>query len=156
MKRLTYGIKHKNENGVALILAMMLMVALSLLTVNSFEMLIGSIRISRNHKDDLQAFYAAEAGIEDTVSQLRISGPPSFDSFSGSLAEYQYEVDFFEDGFSDKPSPMLNEFDFESVGTAGNFTRTLRARIKIVATPEYPNPVNYSVVIKSIWGEKEM
>lgn len=154
MKRLTYGIKHKNENGVALILAMMLMVALSLLTVNSFEMLIGSIRISRNHKDDLQAFYAAEAGIEDTVSQLRISG--SCGNFNGSLDEYQYSVTYISGGFPDKPPPVLDEFDYESVGTAGNFTRTLRARIKIVATPEYPNPVNYSVVIKSIWGEKEM
>jgi len=149
MKRLAYLIKPKNEKGVALILALMLMVALSLLAITSFEILSGSIRIARNHKDDLRALYVAEAGIEDGVSQLRESGTcPS--QITGNVGGYTYNVTVNQSG-----SGSGSIIDFESVGTSGNFQRTLVARARIIETPEYPNPVNFSVAVL-YWKEKEM
>jgi len=145
MRHLAYQIKTKNEKGVALILALMLMTALSLLTVNSFEMLSSSIRIAANHKDDLQALYVAEAGIEDGVQRMRSTGGCS--DFTGSVGGYQYTVTVTTVG--------TNLLKFLSVGNSGNFPRTLEAEVKVVGTPEYPDPDNYSVAVM-YWKEKEM
>jgi Tfp pilus assembly protein PilX len=151
MKNLIQRNKLNNERGVALILAMMVMVALSLLTVNSFEMLSGSIRISRNHKDDLQALYVAEAGIEDAIIQLRydrnwIAG---FDEKDFDGNKYTVVVTVVETVGTDNSVIKLL-----STGKAGNFQRTLEAQAKIIGTEEF-SPLEYSVAVL-YWKEKEM
>ena len=153
MKNLIQRNKLNNERGVALILAMMVMVALSLLTVNSFEMLSGSIRISRNHKDDLQALYVAEAGIEDAIIQLRYDRywhagflDPGKD-FNGN--KYIVEVE--------NPDPDSGSQDIvkiTSTGKVGNFSRVLEAQAKIIGTEEF-SPLEYSVAVL-YWKEKEI
>jgi len=145
MKNLIQRNKLNNERGVALILAMMVMVALSLLTVNSFEMLSGSIRISRNHKDDLQALYVAEAGIEDAVIQLRVSRNwiAGFDEKDFDGNKYTVVVTV---GTDNSVITLL------STGKAGNFQRTLEAQVKIIGTEEF-SPLEYSVAVL-YWKEK--
>jgi len=149
MKNLIQINKLNNERGVALILAMMVMVALSLLTVNSFEMLSGSIRISRNHKDDLQALYVAEAGIEDAVIQLRVSRNwiAGFDEKDFDGNKYTVVVTVVETVGTDNSVIKLL-----STGKAGNFQRTLEAQAKIIGTEEF-SPLEYSVAVL-YWREK--
>jgi len=144
MKNLIQRNKLNNERGVALILAMMVMMALSLLTVNSFEMLSSTIRISRNHKDDLQALYVAEAGIEDAVIQLRVSR--------------NWTAGFVEKDFDGNKYTVVVTADnlvitLLSTGKAGNFQRTLEAQVKIIGTEEF-SPLEYSVAVL-YWIEKK-
>jgi Tfp pilus assembly protein PilX len=150
MKNLIQRNKLNNERGVALILAMMVMVALSLLTINSFELLTSSIRISRNHKDDIQALYVAEAGIEDAIIQLRgnrnwTAGFVEKD-FDGN--KYTVVVTVVETVGTDNLVITLL-----STGKAGNFQRTLEAQVKIIGTEEF-SPLEYSVAVL-YWIEKK-
>jgi Tfp pilus assembly protein PilX len=145
MKTIIQEQKQKNKRGVVLILAMFVMVALSLLTITSFELLTGSIRIAKNHKEDLQALYVAEAGIEEGVKRMRATGTCS--SFGPETwAGYQYTVTV---------ETVDSDLKFTSVGSVGYFQRTLEARVKVVETPEFPVPHNYSVAVM-YWKEKEM
>ena len=144
MKTLIQRLKPKDKKGVALILALMLMTALSLLTITSFEILTGSIGIARNHKDDLQSLYVAEAGIEDAILQLRFSW--SVSSTSGSLDGNTYTLTV--------TTVSADIKNIESQGTAGIFQRTLIARVKKINTVEYA-PLQYSVAVM-YWREKEM
>jgi type II secretory pathway component PulK len=149
MKNLIQRNKLNNERGVALILAMMVMVALSLLTVNSFEMLSGSISISRNHKDDLQALYVAEAGIEDAIIQLRYDrnwGVGFLDGKDFNGNKYIVEIE--------NPSGSQDIVKITSTGKVGNFSRVLEAQAKIIGTEEF-SPLEYSVAVL-YWKEKEI
>ena len=156
MKNLIQRNKLNNERGVALILAMMVMVALSLLTINSFELLTSSIRISRNHKDDIQALYVAEAGIEDAILDLRLLwSVSSFTSRNLDGNTYTLTVNtvsaetIYEAGYEAGEYLII-----ESQGTVGNFQRTLTAMVKQIDTVEFA-PLKYSVAVM-YWREREM
>jgi Tfp pilus assembly protein PilX len=110
-----FKIKQDNERGVALILAMMLMMALSLLTINSFEMLSSSINIARNHKDDLQALYIAEAGIEDAILQLRSPGDFTSAGYTKYIDGNSFLVKVTTSGTDGSGNQLI--VDIESKGT---------------------------------------
>jgi hypothetical protein len=152
MKTLNQISKQSNKRGVILILAMFIMVALTLLTLTSFELLISTIRISGNHKNDLQALYVAEAGIEEGVKRMRLSSNGSCIGFGPETwSGYQYTVTVGTVVVAGQPLPDLI---FTSVGNVGYFQRTLEARVKVIKTPEFPD-YKFSVAVL-YWREREM
>ena len=142
--------RYKDESGAALVIAMILMLALVVFTLSAFELLTASVQISGNHKNDSQALYVADAGIEDAIYQLRLDR-----NWNTGFTD----KDFSGNSYTVSVTPVITDglgnqvvVDVESAGTAGNFTRAIIARIKIVGTPEFPELV-YSVAMLS-WKEK--
>jgi Tfp pilus assembly protein PilX len=117
----------ENQQGVALIIALIVMTTLSVLVIASLEMLTTNVQISTNHTHELQALYVAEAGVEDAISELRAD--------SGWNA-----------GFTDKefPTGTGNSYTvsvtgtspkvIRSTGTVGDFQKTLQVQVAVNST----------------------
>ena len=83
----------KNKKGVALVLAMFILVFIAMLVVAFLNLITSDIAITSNHLGRLQALYIAEAGVEHAISQLRANGDQSLNlgpiTFpSGSTSSY--------------------------------------------------------------------
>lgn len=64
----------RNKKGIALILAMFILVFISILAVAFLWLITSDLMIASNHLGRLKALYIAEAGVEHAVSLLRASG----------------------------------------------------------------------------------
>jgi Tfp pilus assembly protein PilX len=151
MKIVILSPKLNNEKGVALILAIMLMLALAVLTISAFELLISSVRITKNIKDDFQALYVSEAGIEDAILQLRYNGNWNTGFTDKNFGGNNYDVTITTVSMVNGHQFMV---DIQSTGKVGYFQRILKARVKIIETPEFPS-LPYSVAVM-YWTEKEV
>jgi Tfp pilus assembly protein PilX len=151
MKIVILSPKLNNEKGVALILAIMLMLALAVLTISAFELLISSVRITKNIKDDFQALYVSEAGIEDAILQLRYNGNWNTGFTDKNFGGNNYDVTITTVSMVNGHQFMV---DIQSTGKVGYFQRILKARVKIIETPEFPS-LPYSVAVM-YWKEKEV
>jgi hypothetical protein len=140
-----------NEKGVALILAIMLMLALAMLTISTFELLSSSIRISGNIKYDLQALYVSEAGIEDAILQLRYNGNWNTGFTNRNFGGSNYDVTITAVSMANGHQFLV---DIQSTGRVGDFQRILIARVRIIETPEFPS-LPYSVAVM-YWRELEV
>ncbi|OGX15062.1 MAG: hypothetical protein A2166_06495 [Omnitrophica WOR_2 bacterium RBG_13_41_10] len=63
----------ENKKGIALILAMFILVFISILAVAFLWLITSDLMITSNHLGKLKALYIAEAGIEQAVYQLRLN-----------------------------------------------------------------------------------
>jgi Tfp pilus assembly protein PilX len=70
----------KNEKGVVLVIALIMLVVLTFLGVASINSSIFEARISGNDRVGSAAFYAAEGGVKVGISRL-----PDITSYSGSI-----------------------------------------------------------------------
>lgn len=140
----------KKEKGAVLLLAIMLMVVFSLLTVTLFDRLKASIQISGNHRMDLRAIYTADAGAEDAINQLREIpelGDDTPYNFARTGAYGSYTVTIAD-------AEVLNtvtyyrEKDITSVGIAFGYQRTLLVHVKIRKIGASDPPV-YLVMVSS-------
>jgi len=61
----------KSESGFAFLLTLFLILFVSLLFVAIFNLLITDLQITSNQKQDTEALYISEAGIEYAISNLR-------------------------------------------------------------------------------------
>lgn len=127
----------QNERGVALLLTMILMIVLSLLTVSMFELLKASTQIAGNHKQDLQAMFIADAGVEDAINQLRnvptLADPPAPDLTLAAVdfAGGSYTVTIKDTGTTN--AVFFREKDITSTGTFRGVTRIIKAHVGIFA-----------------------
>jgi len=76
----------RNERGIALIVALMILLVLTLIGISAISTTTFENRISGNERVGNNAFYAAEAGIEVGFSRL-----PTVSSFSGSAGDANYQ-----------------------------------------------------------------
>ncbi|MFQ6002510.1 MAG: PilX N-terminal domain-containing pilus assembly protein, partial [Candidatus Zixiibacteriota bacterium] len=60
----------QNQKGTALLIALMMMLMLSLISIASVMTSVTDMDISQNAKQGTRAFYLAEAGIERSIAQL--------------------------------------------------------------------------------------
>lgn|GEM_PF-1860115 len=154
MLSLSQKINLKNERGAVLLLAIMLMVIFSLLTVTLFDRLKASIQISGNHRTDLRAIYTGDGGVEDAINQLREDPTLADDepySFTGTGAYGSYTVTI-EDAEVSNSVTYYREKDITSVGTAYGYQRTIEVHVKIREgeTPP-PDPLLVYTVRVSSW-----
>ncbi|MFZ4441439.1 MAG: pilus assembly PilX N-terminal domain-containing protein, partial [Syntrophales bacterium] len=63
----------RDEKGMALVVSMLLIVALLLLGTTAVMTSTTDMKISANYKTGAQAFYAAEAGVEEMRARLKAS-----------------------------------------------------------------------------------
>jgi Tfp pilus assembly protein PilX len=64
-----------NENGIALVAGLLVVVVLLLLGTTAVLTSTTDLKISSNNKTGVQAFFAAEAGIEEARARLRLANP---------------------------------------------------------------------------------
>ena len=74
------GTIFKNQRGVALILALIMLIVLTLIGLNSIGTSIFETKISGNERFSSSAFYAAEGGLEVGINQI-----PDLTAYSGNI-----------------------------------------------------------------------
>ncbi len=72
----------KSERGVALVIALIMLVILTLIGINSINSSVFETRISGNERVGSAAFYAAEGGVRVGVSRI-----PDTTPFSGTVGD---------------------------------------------------------------------
>lgn len=97
----------KNQNGTTLLLALLIMFALTLSGFIISLVVLGQIRAARNTEFSIQAYYAADAGIEKSLHKIKIDRMNHLmdlttalsdinayysSSFSSNLAEYEVDA----------------------------------------------------------------
>ena len=131
----------RNKKGLALILALFILVFIAILVVAFLELITSDLQITSNHMGRLQALYIADAGIEYVISQLEGnkywtgSATIVFPAGSGSSYTYTY------------PKSGTTRV-ITSIGNANNqFSATVEARLSIQGSSS-----PYSIKIVS-WQE---
>jgi type II secretory pathway component PulK len=112
------------KKGVALILAMFILVFIAILVVAFLELLTSDLVIANNHLGRLQALYIADAGVEHAISLLRASGNQQINTGS---------ITFPGPGSSYTVTKSPTSRIIQSVGQVGTnkFTATIQARVSI-------------------------
>ncbi len=131
--------KMKEQQGAALVVALMVMTLLALLTIGTVAMLTTNVQIADNHARELKASYIADAGVEDVIDRLR--DDPTWDAGllnvelpAGSGDTYTVNVDN-----SAYPSIII-----AATGTAASFQRSLEVEVEISgASPPYSVAITY-------------
>ena len=120
----------REQSGATLVLALIVMLMLSLLTIGSLEMLRLNLKIAGNHSRDLQVLYIADAGVEDAIYRLR--NDPSWDTGlsdeefpNGSGNTYTVIID----NITESPSIIIT-----STGTVSDFQRTIEVKVRITGS----------------------
>ena len=131
-------IKLRDERGAALLLSITLLVLFSLLTVSMFTMLTTTSQITGNHRHDLKAMGAADAGAEDAMNQL-CDNPELGDGeiphvFAGSLTKGgTYLVIIRDPPEEEALDPIYyREKYILSQGTFDSVSRTLKVHVGVV------------------------
>jgi type II secretory pathway component PulK len=70
----------KNERGVALVIALIMLIVLTFIGISSISSSVFEVRISGNERAGSSAFYAAEGGVGVGISQL-----PDLMAYSGTI-----------------------------------------------------------------------
>lgn len=78
----------KNEKGLALTIALLVLLVLSLAGVAIVNVINTDLRIARNFKTERSAFFAAEAGLEE--ARLRLRGKNADDNYAGDPNPVDY------------------------------------------------------------------
>ncbi|NWF91963.1 MAG: hypothetical protein HXY46_03535 [Syntrophaceae bacterium] len=65
----------KNRKGVALIIALLLLLALTLIGISSINTTTIETGISGNDREKVDAFYTAEAGVQVGIHQIPVTSP---------------------------------------------------------------------------------
>jgi hypothetical protein len=84
-----------DENGIALVLAMLLLLIVTVIGISALNTSTYDVRISGNEKSSIQAFYVAEAGINELMGRFRpgatnqiLDSDPSNPKWKVLLAKY--------------------------------------------------------------------
>ncbi|OGP90894.1 MAG: hypothetical protein A2157_05480 [Deltaproteobacteria bacterium RBG_16_47_11] len=91
------GLLAKNQSGVALVIALVLMVVLTLIGLASTFSSTFEIKHSGNKRGSTDAFYAADSGVQVVMANVK-----NFD-LSGKYTENKYEP--FKDSTNPNPNP---------------------------------------------------
>ncbi len=121
----------KNESGVALVTGLVIMVLLTAIGTYAINMTEIDQTLSTNLKASKQAFYLAEAGIEQGRQPILASTaiPPAPASFTESLTSANYPGSYTVTFPSIMPQAPAWQYRItvESTGTIGSASKRLRA-----------------------------
>ena len=112
----------REEKGIALVLSMVLLLVVTLIGINALNTSTYDIRISANERASVQAFYVAEAGINEFMGRFRngatneiVDGDPSNPNWRILLAKYPGQgatrIGYASGGSNSIPS-LQNQLDF--------------------------------------------
>lgn len=115
----------KNARGFVLVLVLFTVLILATLIIGLLNLTAIDADLTKNHIYSLQAYYIAEAGIADAISELRENGPNA-DSYQenfpqGTSSEYSVVMT--------DSSPVV--ITSTGIVTEANFRRTLEVRVDV-------------------------
>ena len=114
-----------DQSGMALVFSIMVLVLISIWGAATLNLSTNEYIINNNSKKAIQAYYLAEAGLEEAIANLQID-PENFVGFSGNLETGSYSVS--------KNGTVPGNVTLSSVGTVdGSFKKTLTAQLAITA-----------------------
>jgi hypothetical protein len=143
----------RSEKGTALIISLLLLLVLTILALSLINTSTFEIGISGNEKISLEAFYAAEAGVQMALSQLpsmeaipqtRIGSDSHY--WSGSVRERSNPIPSESLGLAFQYGSDLSQFGFRRIrihvtGESQGAVRELEVQVKgnrpISPTTEY-------------------
>ncbi len=112
------------ERGAALIIALMVAVSLSMLIISTLEMVTSGIYITSNHKKYLRSLYMADAGVEDSIKQLRADP-----NWSTGFSNKSFESGSYTVSIDNSSSPLIT---ITSTGTVDNNSVTIECQVEII------------------------
>jgi len=141
----------KNQNGVALVIALLIVLVLTLIGINAISTTTFETNIAGNERLYNKAFYTSDAGVDyffgwgaSYISTPNSSGVLDSRTEGLSLGEDYFLVNW-ERRVSDLGPPKVYEFKITSQGISPNFPAAgrinIEASIEVVDTmppPEYP------------------
>jgi len=114
-----------DQSGMALVFSIMVLVLISIWGAATLNLSTNEYIINNNSKKAIQAYYLAEAGLEEAIANLQ-TDPENFVGFSGNLETGSYSVT--------KNGTVPGNVTLSSVGTVdGSFKKTLTAQLAITA-----------------------
>ncbi len=121
----------RNQTGTALVIAILMTLVLTLLSLAAMMSTATELRIASNDYSAKQVFYEAEAGLEDARSRLQATGSLSpitdnFPSDSGWRAFVGAEARATEKGFQ---SGSSNHLRVNPLGTSMDYVVTIRHKV---------------------------
>ena len=91
----------KNERGVALVIALIMLIVLTFIGISSISSSVFEVRISGNERAGSSAFYAAEGGVGVGISRI-----PDLTAYSGTIgSDENYQSGNMT---STSPQPLKN------------------------------------------------
>ncbi len=83
----------KNEDGAVLVLSIIIILVLTVLATALVSSINNNISFTKRHENEIKVFYAAEAGIEQAINDIRSkNNDPKMDEFkSVELDNYEFE-----------------------------------------------------------------
>ncbi|ADQ14867.1 pilus assembly PilX N-terminal domain-containing protein [Halanaerobium hydrogeniformans] len=124
-------LKIKSEDGAVLVLSIIIILVLTVLVTALVGSINSNISFTKRHENDIKAYYAAEAGIEQGINVLLIDRE-NIDNYisdnSNDTDDEDYIKDYKNDSFNDFESFELrvkegsgdDEYDFKSIGSSGS------------------------------------
>lgn len=159
--------KIKDESGIALVISLLIMVLLTILGTAAIMTSTTDVKISQNFKQSSNAFYAAEAGIEDGIAFLG-SNFDSTDGWSGHLktwikgsagagaalstdsnAYYKVYVEDDEPVAYDAGPPVVEEDFIWITDEDADFNIDKNKKVMIRSTGTYGNPATAKVILEA-------
>ena len=156
----------KNERGLALVLALMLLVLLTVMGLAAISTTTTEMQITSNERTDAQAFHAAEAGIKEILYRTALSSVGAASIANGgsyaTVDAVTFDAAIIDPGIGDNPDPdwQVNVY-FGTPPAGANNVRSIlpaadQAKLNYAKTPQNtPDPVNVRYVTEADlqqWG----
>lgn len=100
-----------DERGMVLVVGLLLIVVLSLLGTTAVIVSTTDLKISSNYKTSNQAFYAAEAGVEETRARLKGSLPDTVIIKDPNYPDSKWSAYILTPGLSSYDDPDYNAYN---------------------------------------------
>ena len=136
----------RSERGAALIISLLLLLVLTVLALSLINTSTFEIGISGNEKTNLEAFYAAEAGIQTALSQLSSMEPMKPIPEIGIGSDSRYSARLESRGLAFQYGSDVSQFGYRRIrihvtGESQGAVRELEVQVKgnrpISPTTEY-------------------
>ncbi|MGI6227563.1 MAG: hypothetical protein ACOYJ1_15050, partial [Peptococcales bacterium] len=116
----------EDRQGMVLVFSIMVLIMISVWGAATLTLSTNEYKITRSSKKAMQAYYLAEAGLEEAIAKIK-ANPESFNEFSSNLETGSYSVG--------KSGTIPGIITLTSVGTVtGGVNKTLTAQLEVIRT----------------------
>lgn len=130
----------KDQQGMVLVFSIMVLIMITIWGAATLTLSTNEYKISNSSKKAVQAYYLAEAGLEEGIAKIRNN--EFFGEFPGNLETGSYLVS--------RSGSIPGLITLTSIGKADDFQKTLSAKLQITAVG---GPPTYEEAEYRSWGD---
>ncbi len=120
-----------NDKGMALIIAMMILLVLTLIGINAITSTTFEVSISGNERAGMDAFYASEAGVQVGINQIPVTNPITRTKL-GEDSYYRSQIEdrgpFLVEGYDSRW--QFKRFQVNSTGEAFRAVKEIEVQVR--------------------------